>query len=278
MKKNKVILIAAGAILAIAFSLLIWHFTHLPKKKVIAPKRVVTKEVAKKKVLPQIQKKFSNPRVAIVMDDFGYNKSDLDTLFASKLPVTLSILPNLPYSRRVAELARSKGYEVILHLPLEAIDKSAPAEIDTIKTEMDEKKIISMLDQEITNVSGSRGISNHQGSKATEDKTTMSVILNDLKKKNLYYFDSMVTDRSICGQVAKEKGVPYARRDMFLDNTATQDYIEKQVLSLRRLAFRKGSAIAICHDRKNTIYILRRMMPELAAEGIEFVSLSDMVK
>ena len=72
--------------------------------------------------------------------------------------------------------------------------------------------------------------------------------------------------------------MPYAKREVFLDNTNSKDYIEKQVLSLRKLAFRKGSAIAICHDRKNTIAVLNRMIPLLAADGIKFVRLSDMVK
>lgn len=277
-RKNRIIFITAVVILAVASIFVLWRITHIPKKKVIIHKRAVFKEAVKKKKLPEIQKKFSNPKVAIVIDDFGYNMSDLNTLFAAKLPVTFSVLPNLAYSRRIAELAHSKGYEVILHLPLEANDKSAPAESDTIRTDMDEKKITSMLGQEIAGVPGLRGMSNHQGSKATENKATMSIILGDLKKRNLYYFDSLVTDRSVCKEVAKGLGVPYAKRDMFLDNNQSQDYIEKQVLSLRRFAFRKGSAIAVCHDRKNTIYVLSRMMPELAAEGIEFVNLSDMVK
>lgn len=277
-KKTKIILISAIAIFAVVSLFVLWRATHAPKRKIVIQKRAVIKEAVQKKALPVVQKKFSNPKVAIVMDDFGYNMKDLDTLFATKLPVTFSVLPNLAFSRRVAELARSKGYEVILHLPLEANDKSAPAEVDTIKTDMDKNKITSMLDQEMSSVPGLRGVSNHQGSKATEDKVTMSIVIGDLKKKNLYYFDSLVTDRSVCRDLARSAGVPYAKRDMFLDNTASQDYIEKQMLSLRRFAFRKGSAIAVCHDRKNTITVLNRMMPELSKDGIEFVSLSDMVK
>lgn len=276
--KNKIILIAIGVVLIITGLFLFWRATHPPKIKVVIKKRAVVKEVVKKKALPAIQKKFNNPKVAIVIDDFGYNMNNLDELFAAKMPVTFSILPHLAYSRRVADMARSKGYEVILHQPLEAIDKSAPAEADTIKTGMDEKEVISILEKDMASVPGLRGISNHQGSKGTEDKNLMTVIIGDLKKKKLYYFDSLVTYRSVCRDVAKSLGVPYAKRDMFLDNSTTPEYIEKQVVALRRFAFRKGSAIAVCHDRKNTIAVLARMMPELADEGIIFVTLSDMVK
>jgi polysaccharide deacetylase 2 family uncharacterized protein YibQ len=278
-KYVKMILIIVSVVAVAASLFVAWRMTHVPKRKIIVKKHVpAVREVAKKKTLPEIQKKSPRPRVAIVLDDFGYNMNNLDALFSPGLPVTLSVLPNLPYSRRVAELARSKGFEVILHLPLEANDKSAPAESDTIRTDMSEKTINSMLDQELASMPGLTGISNHQGSKATENVATMSVIMADLKKRGLYFFDSLVTDKSVCRDVAKKFNVRYAKRDIFLDDKMSQDYIEKQVLSLRRIAFRRGSAIAVGHDRKNTLAVLKRMMPELSADGIEFVTLSDMVQ
>ena len=277
-RKTKIILIVAAVIVITASLFMVWRAIHVHKKKIVVQKRAVVKEAVKKKTPPEIQKKFSNPKVAIVMDDFGYNMNDIDVLFATRLPVTLSVLPNQPYSRRVAELARSKGYEVILHLPLEANDKAAPAELDTIKTGMDEKKITSMMDQEIGEIPGLKGVSNHQGSKATEDKATMSIVIGDLKKRNLYFFDSVVTSKTVCREVAKNLGVPYAKRDTFLDDINTPDSIEKEILSLRKLAFKKGAAIAICHDRKNTIAVLSKMMPQLSDDGVVFVYLSDMVR
>ncbi len=275
--RSKIILIVSGIALIIAALFLFWRFTHMPKPIVIR-KRVAAKAAVKKEGLPQIQKKFSNPKVAIVVDDFGYNMNDLDKLFAAEEKVTFSILPNLPFSRRVAELASKKGYEVILHLPLESNDKTAPVEVGTIKTDMNEKDVNLLLEKDIASVPGLSGVSNHQGSKATEDKLLMTLILRKLKNRSLYFFDSLVTNRSVCREIANTIGVPYAKRDMFLDNANSQDYIEKQILILRRFAFRKGSAIAICHDRKNTIAVLNKLMPELSADGITFVSLSDMVK
>ena len=276
--KTKIILAAVAAVVVAVSLVLLWRATHVSGKKIIIQKRAIVKKAAKnKETLPPVQKKFSNPKVVIVMDDFGYNMNDLDTIFTAGVPLTFSVLPNLAYSRRVALLANSKGYEVILHLPLEANDKSAPAESGTIRTDMGEKEILSMLERDIASVPPLKGVSNHQGSKATEDNAVMAVILNDLKKRGLFYFDSLVTDKSVCRALAKQTGVRYAKRDMFLDNTPSPDYIEKQVLALRRLAFRRGSAIAVCHDRKNTIAVLSRMMPELSGEGIRFVQLSDMV-
>ena len=277
--KIKIVLISVTAVLVLGLAFMFWRLAHAPKEKVvIEKKRVVAREAVKKRKLPAVEKKYSNPKIVIVIDDFGYNMSNLDQLFAAKGIVTFSVLPNLPYSNRVALLARSKGYEVILHLPLEAIDKTAPTEVGTIKTDMNEKDIIAMLDKDIKSVPGLCGVSNHQGSKATEDKRTMAIIMAQLKKRNLYFFDSLVIGKSVCREVAASSGVPYAKRDMFLDNKNSADYIEKQIFSLRKLAFKNGGAIGICHDRKNTIAVLNKMMPELSAEGVQFARLSDMVK
>ncbi len=270
-------LVTIGLVIGIAF--IFWRSSHVPKRKIIVLKKApVAKAVVRKRRFPAIQKKYNNPRVAIVIDDFGYNMNNLERLFAVKRAVTFSVLPNLPYSKRIASLASSKRYEVILHLPLESNDKDAPAEAGTIRTDMDEKEILALLGKDIASVPGVKGVSNHQGSKATEDGYTMNVVLSGLKKRSLYFFDSLVTDKSICGEAAAQAGVPYAKRGIFLDNENNPEYIEKQMLSLRKMAFKYGSVIAVCHDRKNTINVLSKMMPELAGEGIEFVYLSEMVK
>jgi len=275
----KIILAAVtiGLVLSVAF--IFWKSSHVPRRKIIVVKKAAAaKEVARKRKFTAIQKRYDNPKAAIVVDDFGYNMNNLDRLFAIKRAVTFSVLPNLPYSRRIAELASSNGYEVILHLPLESNDKAAPAEIGTIRTDMSEKDILALLEKDMASVPGLSGVSNHQGSKATEDKRSMSIVLSDLKKRSLYFFDSLVTDKSVCREAAAQWRVPYAKRDIFLDNENSPEYIEKQMLSLRRAAFKYGAVIAICHDRKNTITVLNKIMPELAEEGIRFVYLSEMVK
>ncbi|MDD5173935.1 MAG: divergent polysaccharide deacetylase family protein [Candidatus Omnitrophica bacterium] len=278
--KIKIVLAAVtiGLILGIAF--IFWKSSHVPKRKIIIVKKAPApaRKVAKKRKFVAVQKKHSSPKVAIVIDDFGYNMNNIDRLLAIKKAVTFSVLPNLPYSKKIASLASSKGYEVILHLPLESVDSSAPAEIDTIKTDMGEKDISAVLEKDIASVPGLSGVSNHQGSKATEDKRCMSIVLSGLKKRSLYFFDSLVTDKSVCRMAAARWKVPYAKRDIFLDNENNPEYIEKQMLSLRKMAFKYGSVIAVCHDRKNTIAVLSKMMPELAEEGIQFVYLSEMVK
>ena len=246
----------------------------IPKKET-APK----KEAApKKEVTPKAVSPRTGPRVAIVIDDFGYNTNNLDTLFSIGEPVTLSILPNQRYSAEVARRATARGYEVILHLPLEAHGNSVNEEAGTIRCGMDDRQIKALLDKEIASVPGIDGVSNHMGSKATEDDKLMTSIMKDLGSRGLYFFDSLTSDKSVCAAVARSAGIKTARRDIFLDNSSRSDYIERQLTELQRMAVAHGSAIAICHDRKNTIAVLARKMPEMAGDGIRFVYLSEMVE
>ena len=279
MRPRTLILLAASVIVLVAV-FFYWLGGHVASKKIVIVKKEVTAVVpkVKKPAMQRFSKSFKNPKVAIVIDDFGYNMKDMETLLAIKEPVTFSILPDLPYSRKIAVLARSRGKEVILHMPMESHNSASKEEIDTIKVGMPEKEIKTRLKKGIDSVPGLTGISNHTGSKATEDKELMMVVLKYLKDANLYFFDSMTSDKSVGGEVAGSIGLRHAKRDMFLDNIDRPDAIEHELMDLRKMAFKKGRAIAICHDRKNTINVLSKVLPEMARDGIVFVNLSDMVK
>ncbi len=280
---RKNILISVGIALVLAGAFLYWRTSRvMPHKRVLLKKHIAAAQSARKKEgLPPIPssmpKKFTNPKIAIVIDDFGYNKNNLETLFDIHQPVTLSILPDLRYSTEIAILARAHGDEVILHLPLEPQNKDVKEEYDTIKSGMKEGEITARLRKEVTSVPGLQGVSNHMGSKSTEDRALMTIIFKYLKSQGLYFSDSLTSQKSVCRDVAREVGIPYGRRDIFLDNSEDPRDIEKQVSMLRRMAFRKGKVIAVCHDKKNTMTVLARMMPEMAQEGVKFVYLSELV-
>lgn len=277
MKLKLIIAIAFGILLAGGY--IYWRHIQFERRKAAQPAKMVAvpAPVKKKAILPEIIKKTPHPKVAIVMDDFGYNMNDIDELFAIKEPLTISVLPNLPYSSRMAERARSEGYEVILHLPLESHRKDVREELDTVRSGMSKADVLVRLDREIASVPGLRGVSNHMGSKSTEDAALMRMIMERLKGEDLYFFDSLTSQKSVCKKVASTVGLRYASRDIFLDNSNNEEDIKRQILELRRLAFKRGSLIGICHYRKTTIKVLARMMPALKADGVRFVFLSELV-
>ncbi len=219
-------------------------------------------------------------KIAIVLDDFGYNYKNVEAVIGLNRPVTFSILPNLPYSKVIAQRAHEKKYESILHLPLEAHkeERVPSVEINTIMVSMKKEEVLELLNKAIESTPFILGVSNHQGSRGTEDTILMKIIFRELKKRGLFFLDSMSSGKSICKQAAADEALRFARRDVFLDNKEDYLYIKSQVLLLIKKAKKNGYAIGIGHDREKTVAALVKLLPEMEKEGAELVPLSELIK
>jgi len=226
--------------------------------------------------LESVSKKKSGPKIAIVIDDWGYNLNNLGRVWDLDIPMTFSILPNLPYSTVIAKEAIKKNYEVILHLPMES-HNAAANEKHVVKTGMNGRQIAEILKRALRTVPQAKGVSNHMGSKATEDKDTLKLLFRQMKKNDLYFLDSLVTNRTESEEAAKEVSLKIAKRSVFIDNRADFDYIKKQMQELVTIAKAKGEAIGVGHDKKSTLLALKEIIPELKKENIDFVYLSEIV-
>lgn len=216
-------------------------------------------------------------KIAIVIDDLGYNLRNLELLKQIKYPLTVSLLPKLNYSRVIAEELHQGGKEIILHLPLEPHEKFR-LEQDTIMTGMDEKRITSILTADLKDIPYLAGVSNHMGSKATEDPRLVGIIFKELKKKRLYFLDSFVSSKSVCEEVAETMQLAFAERDIFLDNKEDPDYIRAQISKLKIKAKLYGQAVGIGHDRRVTLETLAQILPGLEEEGFRLVYISELAR
>ncbi|MFA6350568.1 MAG: divergent polysaccharide deacetylase family protein, partial [Candidatus Omnitrophota bacterium] len=208
------------------------------------------------------------PRIAIVLDDWGYNLNSFGILDRIRLPLTMAVLPNLSFSKQAARELQRRGFEVILHLPMQPRE-NVRLEKNTILISSSEKEIISILNKDLSGMPVV-GVSNHMGSAATDDLKTMRVVFEELKKRNLYFFDSFVVSNSVCPELARKMRVRSAKRDVFLDNIADAQYIKNQIYKLKLRAKFYGFAIGIGHDRKLTLEVLAQVMPQLEKEGFKF--------
>lgn len=216
-------------------------------------------------------------RIAIVIDDWGYHLNNLEIISRIKQPLTCAVLPNLKNTKLVAEKLHKLKTEIILHLPMQPKEKRR-LEKDTIAINMSSEKMRNILNKDLTNVIFAKGVSNHMGSRITEDLNSSEIIMAEVKKRNLYFLDSFVTAESVCPGLARKIGLRFVKRDIFLDNRDDPEYIRNQIIELKNLARIRGEAIGIGHDRKNTLLILKEMLPQLAEEGYKFVFISEIAK
>jgi polysaccharide deacetylase 2 family uncharacterized protein YibQ len=262
MKKHKVIIIILAVLLALESVFIAYLLFRRPKKLAPIPMAVA----------PQVKGK-----IAIVLDDWGYNTRNLKFLDNLKYPLTFSVLPSLSYSSRMSKLLKRRGFQVILHLPMEPYEK-LNLENNTISTDMDEQEIKKIIQQDLESVDSARGVSNHMGSKATEDSKTMNILFSELKKRGLYFLDSYVSGNSLARELSEEARVKFAQRDVFLDNNQNVGYIKQQIEQLKKKARQNGRAIGIGHDRKLTLEVLKETMPEITQQGYKFVYVSELVR
>lgn len=218
-------------------------------------------------------------RLAIVVDDLGYEPS-LDAEWL-KLPgkATVAVLPFGPSSRKVAESARARGWGVILHVPMEP---ESPASDRTerfrIRRGMSGEEIESLLNRMAESLPQATGASNHMGSAATSDPATMAAFASALKKRGLYLLDSVTTPRSVALDAARNAGVPAARRDVFLDAGLSPEEMRRQWDQAVAIAREKGAAVLICHGKTETLRMIVDLIPRLKEENIEAVTLDELLR
>jgi polysaccharide deacetylase 2 family uncharacterized protein YibQ len=234
----------------------------------------------RQKAIRELAEEEAKPKIAIVIDDWGYNLRCLNLLRQIDLPLTISILPNLRYSSKIAEEAQRLGKEIILHLPLEPEieGRQIGLEKHTIISDMSEDEIIKNFRLALSSVPYISGVSNHMGSRATKNPRIMSVIFSELKKDKLFFLDNLVTDGSICKSLSAKMEVKFATRDFFLDNSDDDEYIKEQFMKLIEFAQEFGQAVAIAHARRTTLKVLKDMIPLMEEKGIKLVFVSDLVK
>ncbi|VAW37165.1 hypothetical protein MNBD_DELTA02-1251 [hydrothermal vent metagenome] len=218
-------------------------------------------------------------RGAIIIDDMGARMSRFRSLAELDYKVTVSVLPHLRYSGRLAREAGDLGFEVILHLPMEPVNTAVyrPGK-GALYTSMEPGAIRGLLAADIADVPGIKGVNNHMGSKFTRDSDAMGVVLEVLAKRGLFFIDSKTSSGSVAGKLAGRYGVKTASRDVFLDNEQDKDYIKGQFKEFIKAVKRRGSAIAIGHPYPETIEVLKETQEELREAGIKVVNVSELVE
>jgi polysaccharide deacetylase 2 family uncharacterized protein YibQ len=223
------------------------------------------------------------PRIAIVIDDFGYaSPSRVAGFLEMDAPIAVSVLPGTPHSHQIAEAARAAGKEVLLHMPMEPLGYP---EIDpgegALLLSNTHWEIRTRLAAAIDETPEAIAVNNHMGSAFTRDRGRMRTVMAVLKERGLFFLDSMTDPQSTGFSEAVRAGIPALRNNMFidsqLDELGTVD-VAGQLGELEAIARRRGGAIGIAHPHEETLKALKRLLPQMAARGIEFVTVSELAR
>lgn len=217
----------------------------------------------------------SGGRVAIVMDDLGRDLASARELLAIDLGVTFAIIPQNEAAPQVATLAHERGREVMIHLPMEpqGYPRANPG-ADALLLSRSDEEIRALVRGYRQRVPYAVGGNNHMGSRFTESREKMAVVLEELRRAGLFFVDSRTSNRSVAFETARELGVATAKRDIFLDNVRSVSAIRGEIRRMARMAAKNGEALAICHPYPETFAALRAEADYLRAQGIRVVPAS----
>jgi len=219
----------------------------------------------------------STPRLAIILDDLGSDSAAAEAIFAFPYPLTISVLPQHEHSVEIASEARSRGYQVLLHLPMQSVANERP-EAQELHAGMSREAVSNLVDLFLQEVPGAVGVNNHQGSQATSDSDLMSELMPVLRDHHLFYVDSRTTAATVAYDTAQRAGVPSSFRNVpFLDDVAEVSAVRKQLELALRGAREKGEAIAIGHPHPATLRALREVLPKAQTQGVRLVFASELV-
>jgi polysaccharide deacetylase 2 family uncharacterized protein YibQ len=218
------------------------------------------------------------PIIALVIDDVGVDLKRSRRAVALKAPLTIAIMTYANDLAALASTARLNGHELIVHVPMEPVDLSADAGPNVLLTSLETSELMRRLVWALTRFDGYVGISNHMGSRFTAWEPGMQTVLAEVQKRGLLYLDSRTTSDSAAGQVAHALGLPYAARDVFLDNDPTPDAVRRQIAELEQVARRHGYAVGIGHPRDATIEVLGEWLQHAEERGFVLVPISAIVR
>lgn len=218
------------------------------------------------------------PLVAIIIDDCGNNLPKDEQFLSVPAPLTLAILPLSKHGRQIAEEAQAAGKAIMLHLPMQPVSAEHDPGPGAITTSMTDEQIAAQVEVDLASLPPVQGGNNHMGSKGTSDPRVMHAVLEQFKRKRLFFIDSETTNASVGAQMAHEMGLQTAARDVFLDNDVNEQAIEVQLRAAEKIALQRGQAIAIGHPFPETAAALEKLVPEMQAAGIQFVAAETLVR
>jgi polysaccharide deacetylase 2 family uncharacterized protein YibQ len=218
------------------------------------------------------------PKIAIVIDDIGFQWALDHRALGLSREVAVSIIPESPHGSTIARRATEQAREIWLHLPLAGLrHDNCQAGLTCLQSDWSPETMRAHLLGQLGMVPGAIGINNHQGSRFTADRDAVERLvaaIGQVKRdfgKSLIVLDSRTVASSQLERVAFEDGLKTLRRRVFLDHRNDPESIASAWQDLIDLARYHGHAVAIGHPRETTLSFLETALLDLHDLGIQLV-------
>lgn len=218
------------------------------------------------------------PRIALIIDDIGNSRSRARQFLRLDLPITYAVLPRLAYSYDLAMEIHDKGHEIMLHQPMEPYntDSFDPGP-GALYVGDGPERIDRIIEENIGGIPYAVGMNNHMGSRFTECYNEIKEALQVVKKRDLFFVDSLTSNHSMGFKTARNLHIAATGRNIFLDNLRDGSAIYRQLLKLKHHAQRYGHAVGIGHPFPETARTIELFLNKLEGTNFSFVYVSNLL-
>jgi len=218
-------------------------------------------------------------RIAVIVDDLGARRDVFDGLREIRRPLTVAVLPGLPLSEWTAREATQSGMEVLLDLPMEPyrypeVDPGPGA----LLMAMTSQELQTQMGAHLASVPGAVGVTNHMGSRMTEDRARMRTVLDVMAGRRLFLVDGLTSNLSVAYDEAKAQGLRAGRRQVTVDHIAGEAGDRVRWDEVAWWAEKRGEVIVIAHGHPLTGRLLREYVPRWEARGMRLVPVSQLAR
>lgn len=213
------------------------------------------------------------PRLVVVIDDMGNDLAAGRAALKLPGPVTYAFLPHLKHTIDLADEALFRDKEVLLHAPMEN-SRHLPLGPGGISDSMPLDEVKARFSAALDAIPGVIGFNNHTGSLLTRLRPQMDAVMDVAKERDMFFLDSVTATDTVAWQAARDHGIPFMSRDVFLDHYQDTDFIDRQFRLALDLARERGYAVVIGHPHPETINYLRAALLTLAEDGFQQLSAS----
>jgi hypothetical protein len=216
-------------------------------------------------------------QIALIIDDIGFAVSQADRFLDLHLPLSFSILPQLPHSLASARAIHRRGHDIMLHQPMEPYDTRLDPGPGAVYMRDDDRRIRQVVEANLEALPYAVGVNNHMGSRFTASRPKIAPALEVIRSRRLFFVDSLTSPRSQAFSAARSLALRARRRDQFLDTRREETAILTRLYHLAHTAITGGQAIGIGHPYPETVRAIGTFAREIEGTGLQLVSISRML-
>ena len=260
------------------------HKEYTEKKPVgILPKSPAGKKPLWQVYANQTQMNPEKKPIAYVLGGLG-NDYNLTVEAIKTLPseVTLGFIPYTPNLQALIDMAREYGHETILEIPMESHDfPRLDAGMLALKIQDTPEEYTSKLETLLSRASGYSGVMNYLGSKYILDDKSSVFLLNDLKKRGLYFVENKTIRAGVLSEVAQSNQIPYASSFDIIDEILSPSMINNSLSVIEKNTLAGTPVVGTAYLSPLSLSLLRtRIMGYIQNKqnDIQLIPISSYVK